>query len=83
MHAPHEISLGHLADFRVKYRFYGKDEGGRYNLPYQGLRSDLLCKVKQLDCPDLLVDIKGPSSYSGLSLLNFNCSMSSMSFGLA
>ncbi len=28
-------------DFKVKYRFYTKDEGGRKNCPGQGYRSDL------------------------------------------
>jgi len=32
--------LGHLADFRVRYRFYTKEEGGRSSPPYQGYRSD-------------------------------------------
>jgi hypothetical protein len=40
MHTPYEIRLGHVADFRVKYRFYTKEEGGRLSLPRQGIRSD-------------------------------------------
>jgi hypothetical protein len=31
---------GHPADFRVKYRFYSEQEGGRKSLPWQGYRSD-------------------------------------------
>ena len=40
MHQLYENKLGHPADFRVKYRFYGTEEGGRKVLPFQGLRSD-------------------------------------------
>ena len=29
-----------MADFRVKYRFYTPEEGGRKTLPFQGYRSD-------------------------------------------
>jgi hypothetical protein len=40
MHEPYEKKLGHPADFRVKYSFRSKEEGGRQQLPYQGIRSD-------------------------------------------
>jgi hypothetical protein len=40
MHNPYEIKLGHPADFRVRYKFYAKEEGGRSSLPYQGYRCD-------------------------------------------
>ena len=40
MHAPYDKRLGHPADFRVRYRFYSKGEGGRSDIPYQGYRSD-------------------------------------------
>jgi hypothetical protein len=40
MHTPYEVTLGHVADFRVEYRFYTKEEGGRLSLPRQGIRSD-------------------------------------------
>jgi hypothetical protein len=40
MHSPYEIKLGHIADFRMKYRFYAREEGGRPSLSYQGLRCD-------------------------------------------
>lgn len=39
-HIPYEQRLGHPEDFKVKYRFYSKDEGGRESLPFQGIRSD-------------------------------------------
>jgi len=39
-HIPYEQRLGHPEDFKVKYRFYSKDEGGRKSLPFQGIRSD-------------------------------------------
>ena len=40
MHTPYDNRLGHPADFRVRYRFYNKGEGGRSAIPYQGYRSD-------------------------------------------
>jgi hypothetical protein len=41
MHTPYEERLGHPADFKVRYRFYSKEEGGRRTIiPYQGYRSD-------------------------------------------
>jgi hypothetical protein len=40
MHVPLENNLGHKADFRVKFRFYTKEEGGRQFPPFQGYRSD-------------------------------------------
>jgi hypothetical protein len=40
MHQSYEKRLGHPADFRVKYVFYSKEEGGREKLPFQGIRSD-------------------------------------------
>ncbi|MFT3823974.1 MAG: hypothetical protein QM731_08635 [Chitinophagaceae bacterium] len=40
MHKPYEKRLGHPADFRVKYTFRDKEEGGRERLPCQGLRCD-------------------------------------------
>lgn len=41
MHKPYEQKLKHAPDFRVKYRFYTKEEGGRQsNIPFQGYRSD-------------------------------------------
>jgi len=40
MHTPYEARLSHKCDFRVKYRFFTSQEGGRLNLPYQGIRCD-------------------------------------------
>ena len=40
MREPYEKRTGHIADFRVKYRFYTKEEGGRTITPGQGYRSD-------------------------------------------
>jgi len=40
MHQSYEHLLEHPADFRVAYRFYDENEGGRKKLPYQGYRSD-------------------------------------------
>ncbi|WP_227871847.1 hypothetical protein [Paenibacillus bovis] len=37
---PYERRVGHPADFRVRYRFYAQEEGGRRTLPYQGYRAD-------------------------------------------
>ena len=38
MHQPLEQRLNYQADFRVKYRFFAVEEGGRKTLPYQGYR---------------------------------------------
>jgi hypothetical protein len=40
MHTSYEQRLKHKADFRVKYRFYTQEEGGRQVTPIQGYRSD-------------------------------------------
>ena len=40
MHQSYEERLKHKADFRVKYNFYSKEEGGKERLTYQGNRSD-------------------------------------------
>lgn len=39
-HIPYEQKLNHKADFRVRYRFYSENEGGRKKIPFQGYRSD-------------------------------------------
>jgi hypothetical protein len=39
-HIPYEEIVKRKPDFRVRYRFYSPEEGGRYLLPYQGIRSD-------------------------------------------
>jgi hypothetical protein len=40
MHTPYETMLGHKCDFKVNYRFYTREEGGRVFLPHQGIRCD-------------------------------------------
>ena len=42
MHELYETRLRHRADFRVKYNFRSEENGGRKQLPYQGLRCDFL-----------------------------------------
>ena len=42
MHEPYEKRKGRPADFRVSYRFYTPEEGGRQTIPFQGYRSDFL-----------------------------------------
>ncbi len=37
---PYEQKLHRPPDFRVKYRFYTEEEGGRKTMPYQGYRCD-------------------------------------------
>lgn len=39
-HKPYEQVFGRHEDFKVKYRFYSQEEGGRYELPHQGIRSN-------------------------------------------
>ena len=40
MHQPYHIRLNRRADFKVRYKFYSAEEGGRKSLPHQGIRSD-------------------------------------------
>ncbi|MCQ6564131.1 hypothetical protein [Paenibacillus mendelii] len=40
MRKPYEERNNHPADFRVKYRFYSQEEGGRKKPVLQGYRSD-------------------------------------------
>lgn len=40
MHTPYQQQLGRLPDFEVTYRLYTIEEGGRYKLPFQGIRWD-------------------------------------------
>jgi hypothetical protein len=40
MHHQYEDKPGHPPDFKVRYRFYSAEQGGRSGLPYQGYRSD-------------------------------------------
>lgn len=47
MHIPYKEKLKHNADFRVKYRFYTEAEGGRKNIPYQGIRCDFWYSHKE------------------------------------
>jgi hypothetical protein len=41
MWTPYEVQSGRRPDFRVRYRFYSADEGGREAPRWQGYRSDL------------------------------------------
>ncbi|RKP55574.1 hypothetical protein D7Z26_10350 [Cohnella endophytica] len=40
MWTPYEVVRKHLHDFRIEYRFYSREEGGRKILPFQGYRCD-------------------------------------------
>ena len=40
MHIPYENIRARKEDFKVSYRFYTKEEGGRQTIPFQGYRSD-------------------------------------------
>ena len=40
IHIPNKEGFKHDSDFRVKYRFYTRKEGGRESVPHQGIRSD-------------------------------------------
>lgn len=50
---PYEQRLGHPADFRVRYRFYSHEEGGRRMLPFQGYRADFAYAEEETDQPML------------------------------
>lgn len=38
MHKPYNEVFNRLPDFRVSYRIYSYEEGGRYSLTFQGIR---------------------------------------------
>lgn len=40
VHQPYAQRFKHREDFRIKYCFYSREEGGRRQLPAQGIRSD-------------------------------------------
>lgn len=46
MWKPYQEILNHEADFRVKYRFYSHEEGGRKKPVFQGLRTDFFYDLK-------------------------------------
>ena len=48
-HKPYTELFGHDCDFKVRYEFYSESEGGRKNLPHQGIRSDFWYKNENHD----------------------------------
>ncbi len=44
LHRPYTDIFKRNADFRVSYRYYSYEEGGRWNPVYQGIRSDFWYK---------------------------------------
>jgi hypothetical protein len=40
MHKPYETIFNKPCDFRIRYRFFTKEEGGYTNIPMQGIRLD-------------------------------------------
>lgn len=50
---PYEAIRNHPADFRVKYRLYRPEEGGRKRPPRQGYRSDFAFDEDDLSHPKL------------------------------
>lgn len=40
MYTPYQTGFKRKPDFRVRYRLYSTEEGGRRHLPFQGLRCD-------------------------------------------
>ena len=50
-HLSYRERLGHKEDFKVKYKFRSLEEGGRKNLPHQGIRSDFW-----YECPNHEMD---------------------------
>jgi len=58
MHQPYHIILGHQADFKVRYRFFTKNKGGRATLPYQGYRSDFWYLHEEQESPNSIYMIR-------------------------
>ena len=54
IHQSYEILFSHECDFKVEYEFYSPDEGGRENLPHQGIRSDFWYECDNHENPDNL-----------------------------
>ncbi len=54
MHKPYEQIKGHVADFRVSYRFLTPEEGGRKTIPYQGIRCDFRYESEYHERPELI-----------------------------
>lgn len=52
MHTPYQHNLKREPDFKVKYRFYSAEEGGRKSPPYQGYRSDFWYSHPMHDNPN-------------------------------
>ncbi len=66
MHEPYEQKLKHQPDFRVKYKFRAHEDGGRKNLPYQGLR----CDFSFADGPTIRYILFGPNSKTRRGMLS-------------
>jgi len=41
MHQPYDNRLRHPADFKVSYRFYSEQQGGRKSIPHQGATAQI------------------------------------------
>lgn len=79
MYRPYNERFNHEADFKVKYKFRSLDEGGRTQLPYQGIRCDFSIKgedhhVLYMIWPEfedlegeLILDDNNPVSESGIA----------------
>ncbi|WP_207890964.1 hypothetical protein [Hymenobacter edaphi] len=52
-HQPYADVLRHSPDFVVRYRFYTPEEGGRWQLPVQGVRFDFTYADKALNGPSV------------------------------
>ncbi len=53
-HTPYSYNFNHQADFRVSYKFFTAEEGGRQVLPIQGYRPDLWYNASEEILPNQL-----------------------------
>jgi hypothetical protein len=53
MHTPYETMLGHKCDFKVNYRFFTREQGGRVFLPikeYVVIFGTLMVTMEKIKC---------------------------------
>jgi len=75
MHIRYEQRLGHQADFKVRYRFYNKDECGRSAIPYQGYRSDFWYAHQDHNANEIFMIWPEFENLDGEVILQSDCSV--------
>lgn len=76
MWTPYEIDRKHKHDFKISYRFYLPDEGGRRLLPYQGYRCDFAYDGDDINKTGIFMIHPEFEDENGLVILNNQISVS-------